>query len=75
MKLIKKEWQHRRDFSGIYECEGCGHQQTYPYGYDDRNFHDNVTHTMECEECGESSNSLGLVPQEVSTRYSDWETV
>ena len=44
----------RRDFTAIYECEGCG-ATVKGYGYDDANFHQNVIPAMVCASCGESS--------------------
>jgi len=34
MKLIEITSQHRRDFHGIYECEGCGNKEEHS-GYFD----------------------------------------
>ena len=42
--------QHRRDFTAIYICEHCSHEQQ-GYGYDDTNFHQHVIPAMQCEEC------------------------
>jgi len=69
MKLIKKNWQSRRDFEGVYECEKCKNKETAS-GYDDRNFHENVTPNWKCKECGESTNSLGVKKEKVNTVYS-----
>ncbi len=54
MKIKKKLSQHRRDFRAIYECEHCGHEEE-GYGYDDRNFHENVIPDMECTKCGKTA--------------------
>lgn len=54
MKIKTIKSQHRRDFTAIYECEHCGHEEE-GYGYDDRNFHQNVIPSMECEKCGEKA--------------------
>ena len=75
MKLLQKTSQHRRDFYGDYQCEGCLHVEKHLSGYDDRNFHDNVTPEMKCVKCGESTNSLGLEKEIVSTKYADHEVV
>lgn len=45
---------HRRDFTALYVCEHCGHENK-GYGYDDQNFHVNVIPNMRCSECKESS--------------------
>ena len=74
MKLVEITSQSRRDFRGIYKCEGCGHTETYS-GYDDRNFHDNVTPMWECKKCGESTKTLDLLVVPVQTKYNEWESV
>ena len=73
LKLMKIISQHRRDFSGIYKCEGCGNEEENS-GYDDRNFHDNVAPNWKCEKCGKTSKESG-VESRVSTKYSDFEIV
>jgi len=69
MKLTKKVYQNRRDFTGIFECEGCGHSETKS-GYDDQYFHAQVTPAMKCPGCGETTQSLGCRVEPVATRYS-----
>lgn len=54
MKIKTIESQSRRDFNAIYECEHCGHTQK-GYGYDDKNFHENVIPNMKCNNCGEKA--------------------
>lgn len=54
MKIKEKLRQHRRDFTAIYECEHCGHEEEGS-GYDDANFHQNVIPNMECDECGKTA--------------------
>lgn len=63
--------QHRRDFEAIYECEHCG-DELKMYGYDDRNFHDNVIPSFTCTKCGKqaASNYRGL-----TTKYPEEQTV
>ncbi len=51
MKIKEILSQHRRDFLAIFECEHCGWTCKIQ-GYDDRNFHENVIPTFECEKCG-----------------------
>ena len=41
----------RRDFTAVYECEHCGHEQE-SYGYDDSNFHETVIPNLSCGGCG-----------------------
>ena len=74
MKLIKIISQHRRDFRGIYECENCGNKEEH-YGYDDDNFHYNVTPEWKCKKCGKSTLDLGLEPEYIKTKYEPWEVV
>ncbi len=52
IKTILK--QSRRDFTAIYECEHCGHEETSD-GYDDSNFHKNVIPKFVCPECGKKA--------------------
>jgi primosomal protein N' len=74
MKLIKIISQNRRDFTGLYECEACGHRLEKS-GYDDRYYHDVVEPQMKCPKCWESTMELGLVPQRIATKYAESETV
>ncbi|WP_297418989.1 hypothetical protein [Clostridium sp.] len=48
---------NRRDFTAIYKCEFCGHEEK-SYGYDDSNFHNNVIPNMKCKECGKVSGEV-----------------
>ncbi len=77
MKLLEKIDQHRRDFKGKYECQGCGSIEIDNSfdSYDDDNFHDNVIPAMKCEKCGESTNTLGVANERMSTRFAPYETV
>lgn len=77
MKLVEILSQHRRDFKGKYECQGCGHIKIDNglYSYDDDNYHDNVIPAMKCNECGKSTNDLGLPNDRVATKYQPWEIV
>ncbi len=71
MKLIKITSQSRRDFWGTYKCEFCGHVEENVSGYDDYNFHANVTPKIKCKNCGESTESKGGNVQEVQTKYPE----
>ncbi len=51
MKLLRKIRQHRRDFTAIYQCEHCGHEEQGD-GYDDAYFHQQVIPRMTCSGCG-----------------------
>lgn len=46
--------QHRRDFTAIYECEHCGHEEK-SHGYDDDNYHRNVIPAKHCGSCGKKA--------------------
>ena len=73
MKLIEKINQMRRDFTGLYECEGCGNQETHGGCYDDEYFHQSVTPNWKCDKCGKSTIDLGKEPAKVVTRYPEGE--
>ena len=70
MYIKKITYQHRRDFEAIYKCENCEYEKI-GYGYDDRNFHDNVIPKMKCSKCGESANSLGTDYRPLTTKYPE----
>lgn len=53
MRLVRKINQHRRDFTGLFECEHCGHEETVRGCYDDTYYHENVIPKMGCRDCGE----------------------
>lgn len=57
MRIKHKISQHRRDFSAIYECEHCSHEQEGT-GYDDAYFHNSVIPQMSCKQCGKRSPTL-----------------
>jgi len=74
MNLIEIKDQSRRDFTGVYQCEHCGNIEEHS-GYDDRNFHDNVTPRWECENCGKSSIDKEGRDTHVPTKYREDEIV
>jgi transcription elongation factor Elf1 len=71
MKLLEITSQSRRDFWGTYQCEFCNHIEKSVSGYDDNYFHNNVTPTMKCKKCGESTISKGGDVQQVQTKYPE----
>lgn len=75
MKVTRKFNQSRRDLYIDMECEKCGAISKDVPAYDDRNFWDNVVPDFKCDQCGESTKSLGLRPEYVGTKYADYETV
>lgn len=70
MKIKEMLSQHRRDFRAIYECENCRYTKE-GYGYDDRNFHDNVIPNMKCEKCGKTRKDLGIDGEFRETKYPE----
>jgi transcription elongation factor Elf1 len=54
MKIKAIVMQYRRDFTAIYECEHCNHEEKGS-GYDDAFFHNNVIPSMACESCGKKA--------------------
>jgi C4-type Zn-finger protein len=77
MKLVEKIDQHRRDFKGKYECQGCGNIETDAglYSYDDDYYHDYVIPEKKCEKCGKSTYDLKLPNERVATKYAAHEVV
>ena len=74
MKIKRILWQHRRDFTAIYECEGCGHE-VESSGYDDSYFHRSVIPNMVCENCGKTSRECGADYRPLTTKYPDYQQV
>ena len=74
MKIKQILWQHRRDFTAIYECEGCGHEEEKG-GYDDSHFHQNVIPDMACKNCGKTSRECGADYRPLATKYPDHQQV
>lgn len=74
MRLIEKKWQSRRDFMGMYECENCNNREEIR-GYDDDNFHINVTPKIKCKKCDKSTIDQGITPQNVKTKYERWMVI
>ncbi len=62
--------QHRRDFSAIYECEGCGVTEK-GRGYDDAYFHATVVPNKKCRACGQSAVQLGVDVRPLTTKYPE----
>lgn len=71
MRIKKIISQHRRDYSAIMQCEFCGSEEKDKYGYDDRNYHDNVIPNMVCKKCGKTTNSEGGVVEKTPTKYPE----
>ena len=71
MRIKEKTYQNRRDFKAIYECEHCSfvsNDKDYDFGYDDRNFHDNVIPKFECKKCGKKASDEYVGAQ---TKYQE----
>jgi len=71
MKIKTITNQNRRDFSAIYVCEHCGHEESGG-GYDDTYFHSTVIPNMKCSACGlvAGSDYRPLAP-----KYADEEVI
>jgi transcription elongation factor Elf1 len=69
--IKEKTSQHRRDFTAIYKCEHCDHEQTGD-GYDDAYFHKNVIPTLVCDQCGMKG---GEKYEPLATKYPEGYTV
>ena len=74
MKLTKITERYRRDFTGLYICEGCGMEEK-KNGYDDDNFHCNVMPKTKCRNCGKSTEDLGLNSEKIKTKYNSYEII
>jgi hypothetical protein len=70
MRLIERKNQMRRDFTGVYKCESCGHVEERG-GYDDSYFHEHVIPGMICGGCQMSSKSLGRELILTKPKYAD----
>ncbi len=74
MYLIRTRNHNRRDFTGDFQCEHCGHEVTMTSCYDDGHYHRVVIPGYICEnaECGKSTDSEpGLVPVQSGPRQDD----
>jgi predicted RNA-binding Zn-ribbon protein involved in translation (DUF1610 family) len=67
MRIEEIKSQNRRDFRAIYVCEHCGYKKE-GYGYDDRNFHENVIPSMKCAKCGKIADENY---RPLATKYPD----
>lgn len=74
MKIKQRTYQHRRDFYAIFICENCGFEEEL-WGYDDRNFHDNVVPDMRCKKCGKSTKDIGGNVERIEIKYPEWMQV
>lgn len=71
MKIKEIISQYRRDFSAVMICEFCNQEELNKWGYDDRNYHDNVIPKMKCKNCGKSTESEGGTPDRIATKYPE----
>lgn len=71
MKIKKIISQNRRDFTAIYECEHCGHNEEGS-GYDDTYFHKEVIPSMICSKCKEKAEGSY---RPLTTKYADSEVI
>lgn len=63
--------QNRRDFSAEYTCEGCGNKEIDDSGYDDKYYHENVIPNKKCNNCKESTITLGKPIEPQVTKYPE----
>jgi hypothetical protein len=70
MKIKEILWQSRRDFTAVFECEGCGETERKS-GYDDDDFHRNVIPKMTCSTCGKTSAECGAGYRPLMTKYPE----
>lgn len=70
MKINKITYQHRRDFTAVYECEGCGYTHEGS-GYDDANYHERVIPKMRCPGCGKTGAECGAEYRPLTTKYPE----
>ena len=71
MNIKKILFQHRRDFTAIYQCEHCGHE-VEGNGYDDSYFHKEVIPNKICPKCGKTADA-NFRP--LTTKYKDYEVI
>lgn len=71
MKIKQILSQSRRDFTALYECEHCGHEQK-DRGYDDANFHENVIPRKRCPKCDKTASEDYRA---LSTKYPEHVTI
>jgi len=71
MRIKKMLSQHRRDFTAVYICEHCSHEENGT-GYDDGYFHQSVIPEMKCGKCGLTA---GDDYKPNTTRYPDGMSV
>jgi hypothetical protein len=71
MKIKKIKNQSRRDFTAIYVCEYCDHEEE-GNGYDDSYFHKTVIPKMKCKSCGKTA-SEDYRP--LATKYPDYVVI
>ena len=70
MKIKTMLDQSRRDFTAIYECEGCQYEAE-GRGYDDKFFHETVIPAMRCHVCGKTSAECGADYRPLTTKYPE----
>lgn len=75
MKVLQRYDYLRRDCKCDLECESCGSKVIKISAYDDDNFWTYVIPDRKCTECGESTNSLGLQPKDIATKYPAHQVV
>ena len=72
MKIKEILSQIRRDFTAIYMCEHCDHEEE-GNGYDDDNFHRNVVPMMKCKKCGKKASDNAIF-NSTGTKTGRWSS-
>lgn len=73
MRIKKKTWQYRRDFTAIYVCEHCGYEHEGK-GYDDYHYHQEVIPAWPCPECKKTA-TRQPTKLEIDLKYPEYVTV
>ena len=71
MRIKVIEEQHRRDITGILECEHCGAEEMFR-GYDDDHYHRNVIPSFRCRNCNKTAS---LTYQPLTPKYGPNEVI
>ena len=65
MIIVKETYRNRNDFTALYKCDQCGHEQA-GWGYSDAFFYGTVLPNAICPKCGR--NSKGETAEELKKR-------
>lgn len=71
MKVTKRYNQHRRDLWIDTQCESCGVTKIVKDAYDDHDYWVKWQPQQKCDNCGESTETLGNGPVDTHTKYPE----